>query len=119
MQSVYPIVHSLNTSAKTESFIEHIMLLCPGVLTFQGSTPPKGPHCTVQLFIPTYLISHARISEPSTILINVSCFSAPPAQRITHMRTLGGAVRVIIGSDGNSHILGRQSVCPPKDYRSH
>lgn len=39
-----------------------------------------------QLFISTFLISHARISERSTILINVSCFSALTVQGIIHRR---------------------------------
>lgn len=49
-----------------------------------ASAPLTGPRCDPPLFISTSLISHARISEQSAILINVSCFSAPPVQGITH-----------------------------------
>lgn len=49
-------------------------LCSPNRTSLQSST------CLYQPF----LISHARISEWSTILINVSCFSAPPVQGIIH-----------------------------------
>lgn len=57
---------------------------CPPLSPPPSSAPLTGPHCNLQLFTSTFLISHARISERSTILINVSCFSAPPVQGIIH-----------------------------------
>lgn len=51
-----------------------------------ASAPLTGPRCNPPLFISTSLISHARISEQSAILINVSCFSAPPVQGITQIK---------------------------------
>lgn len=90
MQSVCSIMLSLNISLL--SFLPDrnftgahcaIVPWCPPPL---GSAPLTGPHCSPQLFISTFLISHARISEQSAILINVSCFSALPVQGITHTR---------------------------------
>lgn len=130
MQSVCSIMLSLNISLL--SFLPDrnftgahcaIVPWCPPPL---GSAPLTGPHCSPQLFISTFLISHARISEQSAILINVSCFSALPVQGITHTHEdlgrygmsgwVGGG---LIGIQINGHILGRQSVYLPKDYCCH
>lgn len=130
MQSVCSIMLSLNISLL--SFLPDrnftgahcaIVPCCPPPL---GSAPLTGPHCSPQLFISTFLISHARISEQSAILINVSCFSALPVQGITHthedLGRYGMSGRVgggLIGIQINGHILGRQSVYLPKDYCCH
>lgn len=62
-------------------------------------------------------LSHARISEWSTILINVSCFSAPPVQGIIHTQGPWDERRgFLLAFKEMATDLDRQSVCPPKDY---
>lgn len=103
MQSVCPIMQRLNISPPGRPALSPLSL--PDRKTLLGHTEPlsaparcppppasaplTGPRCNPPLFISTSLISHARISEQSAILINVSCFSAPPVQGITQIKKKG------------------------------
>lgn len=103
MQSVCPIMQRLNISPPSRlsplfpdrklywGTLSHCPPWCPPP---PASAPLTGPRCNPLLFISTFLISHARISEQSAILINVSCFSAPPVQGITQMIKKKGLVDI-------------------------
>lgn len=88
---------SLPSLSKTEKLYWGTLSHCPPPARCPpppASAPLTGPRCNPPLFISTSLISHARISEQSAILINVSCFSAPPVQGITQIKKKKGLVDV-------------------------
>lgn len=80
VQSCIPYIYLCLPLFQTETFLGDTERLSPVVVPLlPGSAPITGPRCNPQLFI-------VRISKRSRFLINISCFSAPPAQGILHKR---------------------------------